>query len=269
MTTPKILIGIPTLNGPERLARCLESIRRHTPLEAYNAQVLVSDDFSYRNNLEENRKVCHNFGVELVCPAQVRIGVAQQWNCLTRHTEAPVVILMNDDVEVVPDWLEALAFSILQNPHAGMIGLKAYQGVTSRNFTPPPVQSYNEAIMERGLGMISATGFLFAFERRKWEAIGGFDPHFFAFYEELDFSIRLLKEGGWWPYMLSYPVVIHQGGATTSDVRNLDSQKVLLESREKFKVKHGSIQAVRDHMGTLPAPPKSVQWNTMLKTWVD
>lgn len=266
---PEILIGIPTLNGPDRLARCLESIRRHTPLEAYGAQVLVSDDFSYRDNLEENRKVCQNFDVELACPAQVRIGVAQQWNCLSRHTKAPIVILMNDDVEVVPDWLEALVFSIRRNPQAGMVGLKAYQGVTSKNFTPPPIQSYNEAVMEHGEGMISATGFLFGFERKKWETVGGFDPHFFAFYEELDFSIRLVKEGGWRPYMLSYPVVIHQGGATTSDIRNLDSQKVLSESRGKFKAKHGSIQAVRDLFAKLPPASNTVQWNTMLKTWVD
>ena len=266
MTEPEILIGIPTLNGPDRLARCLESIRRHTPLEAYKAQVLVSDDFSYRENLEENRKVCQNFGAELACPAQVRIGVAQQWNCLTRHTKAPIVILLNDDVEVVPDWLEALVFSICRNPAAGMVGLKAYQGVTSENFTPPPVQSYNEAVMERGVGMISATGFLFGFERRKWDEVGGFDPHFFAFYEEIDFGIRL-HEMNWPSFMLSYPIVIHQGGATTSDIRNLDSQKVLLESREKFKAKHGSIQEVRRKLSEPTWKP--VQWNTMLKTWVD
>lgn len=267
--TPEVLIGIPTLNGPERLARCLESIRRHTPLEAYRAKVLVGDDFSYRDNLEENRKICRNFGVELACPAQARIGVAQQWNCLTRHTEAPIVILANDDVEVVPDWLEALVFSIKNNPGAGMIGLKAYQGVTTRNFTPPPVQSYNEAVMERGFGMISATGFLFGFERHKWEAIGGFDPEFFAFYEELDFSTRLLKEGGWFPYMLSYPIVIHQGGATTSDIKNLDAAKVFAESRARFNVKHGSLEQVRSLLRCLDVPSRAIQWNTMLKTWKD
>jgi len=265
---PEILIGIPTLNGPERLGRCLESIRRHTPLEAYQAQVLVSDDYSFKENLEENRKICQNFKVELACPAQVRIGVAQQWNCLTRHTEAPIVILMNDDVEVVEDWLEVLVFSIRNNLHAGMIGLKAYQGVTSKNFTPPPIQSYNEAVMEHGLGMISATGFLFGFERRKWEEVGGFDPHFFAFYEELDFSIELIKRN-WLPYMLSYPIVIHQGGATTSDVRNLQAQAVMAESRALFKSKHGSIEQVRRTLLAGQAWPKTVHWNTMLKTWVD
>ena len=41
-----------------------------------------------------------------------RLGVARGWNDLTRHTNAPIIILMNDDVEVVPDWYEALVFSL-------------------------------------------------------------------------------------------------------------------------------------------------------------
>ena len=73
--------------------------------------------------------------------------------------------------------------------------------------------------------------------------------------------------------MLSYPVVIHQGGASTSDSRNVqDPQAVMAVSRERFNKKFGSIQAVRDAVHALDitrAPQQLVQWNTMLKTWVD
>lgn len=271
--SPKICIGIPTLNGPDRLDRCLASIFKHTPLKEYGAAVLVSDDFSYEKHMTENAKVCANYGADLLL-APARIGVAQQWNRLTLHTKAEIMILMNDDVEVVPDWLEALAFTIRHNPHVGMVGLKAYEGVNSKNFTPPPVQSYNEAVMEHGYGMFSTTGFLFGFERVKFDAIGGFDPNFFAFYEEIDFGFRLRNEG--WPsFMLSYPVVIHQGGATTSDRKNVDAERVLLDSRAKFNAKHGSLSAVRaatvkadlSRLGNLNLP--RIQWNTMLKTWND
>lgn len=264
---PEICIGIPTLNGPERLMRCLEAIRKYTNLEKFKAQVVVSDDFSYEAELAENKKICANFGFDLLL-AKARLGVAQQWGCLTRHTGASFMILMNDDVEVVPDWLDALAFSMRKNPWAGMIGLKAYEGVTSVTFARPPVPSYNEAIFERGYKMIASTGFLFGFPRLAYEAIGGFDPHFFAFYEEVDFGLRLL-EAGWPSYMLSYPIVLHQGGATTSDKRNIQAEKVILESREKFVAKHsGSIEEVRSRLaeGYWPVPK---QWNTMLKTWVD
>lgn len=265
---PEICIGIPTLNGPDRLIRCLSAIEKHTALGAFRARVIVSDDFSYERNLEDNKKICANFGVDLLF-APARIGVAQQWNRLTLHTQAELVVLMNDDVEVVQDWLEALAFSIRENPHVGMIGLKAYQGVNSQNFTPPPIHSYNESVLERGIGMVSTTGFLFGFERKKYDAVGGFDPNFFAFYEEIDFGVRLFS-AGYPSYMLSYPIVIHQGGATTSDPKNIDARKVIDESRVKFKAKHGSIRTLRESMVEPKAGwPRPVQWNTMLKTWVD
>ncbi len=263
---PEVLIGIPTLNGPDRLRRCMKSIRINTP-RAEKFQVLVVDDCSTPENLQRNKDVVHEFGVELLTHGE-RYGVARGWNDLTRHTKALWVILLNDDVEVVPDWYEAIVFSLKNNPHAGMIGLTAYQGVNSSNFTPPPIKSYNESRMQRGVGMFSSTGFLFGFERRKFDEIGGFDDGFFLFYEEIDFGVRLLKRD--WPsYMLSYPVVIHQGGATTSDTRNVsDAQGVMAESRDRFKVKHGSIEVVRRSMKpeTFPEPR---EWNTMLKTWVD
>lgn len=262
----QISIGIPTLNGPDRLRRCLKSIMSHTPLKEYEALVLVSDDGSSRNNLCHNKAVCSEFGVDLLM-TENRLGVAQQWNRLTRHTTAPITILMNDDIEVVPDWLETLVFSLRNNPHAGMISLKAYQGVNTTHFTPPPVPSYNEAVMEQGYGLISAHGFLFGFERHKFDAVNGFDPDFFAFYEEVQFSVKLLEKG-WGPYILSYPIVLHQGGATTTDPENLDAQKTLIESRAKFKAKHGSVQQVREKMKTMQFP-KSIHWNSSLKQLID
>lgn len=263
---PEVLVGIPTLNGPDRLRRCLKSIRINTP-RTEPFKVLVVDDCSTPENLQKNKDVIHEFGIEMIIH-QERFGVARGWNDLARHTKAPLVILMNDDVEVVPDWYEAIVFSIKSNPHAGMIGLTAYQGVNSSNFTPPPIKSYNEAKMLRGVGMISTTGFLFGFERRKFDEVGGFDDGFFLFYEEVDFGVRLLKKG-WPPYMLSYPTIIHQGGATTSDTRNVpDTQGVMAESRARFKSKHGSIKEVRKKID-LQAPFPLVEWNTMLKTWVD
>lgn len=267
---PEVLIGIPTLNGSDRLKRCLRSILVNTP-RTQKWRALVVDDCSTPENLKKNKDVVHEFGVEMIVH-QERLGVARGWNDLTRHTNAPYVILMNDDVEVVPDWYDALVFSLKNNPDAGMIGLTAYQGVNSLNFSPPPVKSYNEAVMQRGEWMFSATGFLFGFRKEMFDAISGFDDQYFLFYEEIDFGVRLLQSG--WPsYMLSYPVVVHQGGASTSDSRNVpDPQGVMAASRERFKKKFGSIQAVRDSVEAIwrhKGPARPIQWNTMLKTWID
>jgi GT2 family glycosyltransferase len=268
MESPEILIGIPTLNGPERLERCLRSIKRWTQLEKHGAQVVISDDFSYEKKLAENKTVCNAYRVPLLMATE-RVGVAEQWNRLVRHTDAPIQILMNDDVEVVEHWLEALVYSIRENPHAGMIGLKAYQGVNSTNFSPPPSVSYAESVMERGSGLLSSCGYLFTFLKEKWLDIGGFDTQFFAFYEEVDFGIRLFRRNS--PsYMLSYPIVIHQGGATTSDPGNIDAQRVINESREKFRSKHPPISVIREQMNEAESRwPVPKCWNTGLLATID
>jgi GT2 family glycosyltransferase len=267
---PEVLIGIPTLNGPDRLRRCLNSIRINTP-RSQPFKVLVVDDCSTEENLQNNKNVVHEFGIEMITH-QERLGVARGWNDLTRHSKAPFVILMNDDVEVVPDWYEALVFTLKHNPDIGMVGLTAYQGVNSATFTPPPAKSYNEAVMQRGDWMFSATGFLFGFRREKFDAVLGFDDQYFLFYEEIDFGVRLLQ-AGWPSYMLSYPVVIHQGGASTSDSRNVqDPQGVMAVSRERFQMKFGGIREVRNAIESIwrhKKPERLIQWNTMLKTWVD
>jgi len=265
---PDVVIGIPTLNGPERLRTCLAAIKRHTPWARERVKVLALDDCSTYDGLEGNKCVAHEYGIDLLMH-DARRGVAAGWNNLTRQTAARIVILMNDDVEVVPDWYEALVFSLRNNEHAGMIGLPAYTGVNGRNFRMPGVPSYNEAKMQHGHKMLSTTGFLFGFRRERFDEIGGFDERFFLFYEEVDFGYRLLQKG--WPsYMLSYPTVIHQGGATTSDRQNVsDPSAYMLESRDKFIQKHGgSIAELRDKLPKGYVYPEVVEWNTMLKTWV-
>lgn len=266
---PNIAIGIPTLNGPDRLERCLRSIKKYTP-KRFDFQVTVSDDFSTEKNITYNKVICNTYGVPLLL-ADNRYGVSEQWNRLVRHNPSQLQILMNDDVEVVEHWLDALAYSIVENPHAGVIGLKAHQGVNSISWTPPPPISYAEAVMERGRGFLSSQGFLFGFMKDKWDAVGGFDTQFFAFYEEVDFGIRLFQQN--WPsYMLSYPIVLHQGGATTSDQSNIDARRVLAESREKFKRKHQAIWELRNQMDEMELHhswPPLRQWNTGLSSLND
>lgn len=267
MENPEVMIGIPTLNGSERLERCLRSIFKYSNLDLYKAEVVVSDDFSNNREFNLNKAVVNAFRVPMLVTDQ-RLGVAEQWNRLVRHTPAPIQIIMNDDVEVVKDWLDALVYTVKNNPLAGMIGLKAYQGVTTQNFTPPPALSYEESRMERGRGLISSCGYLFGFLKEKWESVGGFDTRYYAFYEELTFGYECYKRG--WPsYMLSYPIILHQGGATTSDPANINAHRVLLESRRTFQEKYGSITSVRNEIietDEHSSRPKLDQWNTGLST---
>jgi GT2 family glycosyltransferase len=278
----RVLIGIPTLNGPDRLHRCLNSIIAYTNLSKFDIRVIVADDGSTEENLALNKNMIHvaslHIPVELLY-GHGRTGIAASWNRCVRHANdtSEIVVLINDDIEVVEDWLDVIVFSLLNNPKIGMLGLNTYCGVTSQQylntFQTSPRIDYIEASLLVGNGaLVSSHGPIFAFRREVYDVVGGFDERYFCFYEEVDFGIALRRQG-YIHCMASYPLCFHMGGATNSDVKNLDAQKYLKESREKFFTKwEKTLDELRNEMKIDKESPKSTfikqEWNTQIKNWV-
>lgn len=260
----RILIGIPTLNGPDRLWRALSAIREYTDL-SQEISVVVSDDASSTSNLEHNKHACHVFNVPMLMTDE-RFGIARQWNRLVRHVpDADICVLVNDDVEVVADWLDVLVFTLDKNPDVGMAGLRCETGVTAKSGWRRPHIDYHEARLLDGSGMLlSSGGACFAFRRADWVAVGGFDERYFCFYEELDFGIALLKHGRR-NVIAEYPIIYHMGGATIG--ANTDANSTLLESRAKFTEKHSGVRLddMRREFGERERRPY-VEWNSSWKS---
>jgi len=273
----RVLVGIPTLNNPPCLARCLAAIDEATTFDDYDVKLLVADDCSTSENLETNKHLIHrherlrNAGKLEMLMSQERSGIAKTWNRLVRHQAADVVVLMNDDIEVVPDWLDVLVYSVVQNPYAGMVGLNAYVGVTKDRAVPSHRHEYCEATLHDGGGeLLSSFGPIFAFSREHYDRVQGFDERFFVFYEELDFGVRLALEQGLVNYIASYPLVFHAGGATLSEPKNLDAAAELAWSRELFMSKWGqTLDSLRARIASIHATstmhPR--EWNTQIKVW--
>ncbi|HXB28148.1 MAG TPA: glycosyltransferase [Gemmatimonadaceae bacterium] len=270
----QVTIGIPTLNGPDRLFRCLRSIGQHTSWGSCgDVKVLVVDDGSTEELLKTNKDMVHiasglypQMGLEMLMHNERR-GIARGWNALTRHRGSEVVALMNDDIEVVDDWLDVLVYSVTKNGHAGMVGLNSYVGVTKASVPfPPPRVDYCEGRLLGGgsNGLVSSQGPLFAFRREMFDRVGGFDERYFCFYEEVDFGIAL-RQAGFHHYMADYPRVFHMGGATNSKPENLDAAKHMAESAEKFRQKWGAT--LGDLRAGFGPSPGCDEWNTQIKNW--
>ena len=258
-----ILIGIPTLNCASRLYRCLDAIAECTPFDRYQIKVMVCDDGSTDVELAANKavlfdqeKLLRDASLEMLMH-QARRGISAGWNSLTRFQPADVVVLLNDDIEVVPDWLDVLVYSVTKNPRLGMVSLNQYTGLTKGQHRAAfakmlpheaqPILAYHEAKLMTGQGQLLAShGSIFAFRREVYDLVGGFDERYFCFYEELDFGVSL-REHGFAHAVASYPIVYHMGGATLSEPKNLDAKMQLARSRGLFHEKwQTSIAAMRE-----------------------
>lgn len=301
-----ITIGIPTLNGPDRLDRCLTSIARATAWNRFgDVKVIVHDDASSAESLALNKDVIqrHEFlrdraGLEMIM-SETRGGISHGWNLLTRHRTSEIVVLFNDDIEVERDYLDVLVWNLLHNPHAGMVGLSAYTGLTRRQvedlrlghlynvgvFDPEtavavadrirasydhvafPRNDYRESrLLDGGGALLASCGYAFAFRREDFDAVDGFDEQFFVYYEEVDFGVSMRKKLNRTHYMVDYPTIWHMGGATMS-AEGMNASERLVESRVKFEAKWGkTMNELHEELAHESPPVRN--WNSHYANWV-
>ena len=262
-----ITIGIPTVNGPHRLERCLSHIFKDDSVIRFNAEVIVVDDGSNEEKLKLNIEHCNRFNVQLGFHDNRR-GVPAAWNSLCRFAKNNLIVLLNDDIEVFRYWLDAVNYTLINNPWIGTVGLNTTVG-PKRELPPEP--DYNESRILIGSPnhpLLSCSGSAFAFRRQDWESIGGFDERYFCFYEEIDFCLSLLQLGKR-SVMLSYPLLHHYVGETTTSVLS-DPQAVMNESQKKFEDKwQVPWSKIREkfNLSTMPEIGIRNEWNSVVATW--
>jgi glycosyltransferase involved in cell wall biosynthesis len=114
MPAPDISIVVCTCGRPAQLERLLESISRQRTALLYELIVV--------NNLPESEiRLGAKFdGVPRI--DEPRRGLSFARNAGIRVARAPIIVLVDDDIEVSPGWLEALANPILAGGFDAVIG---------------------------------------------------------------------------------------------------------------------------------------------------
>jgi glycosyltransferase involved in cell wall biosynthesis len=100
-SAPRISVLVCTLNGAERLGRCLDTVRLQSLGEAI--QLIVVDDGSTDNSAE----VAAAYGAKVI-RHPVNRGLAAARNTGIEAAEAPIVATLDDDCEADPKWAERL-----------------------------------------------------------------------------------------------------------------------------------------------------------------
>jgi N-acetylglucosaminyl-diphospho-decaprenol L-rhamnosyltransferase len=152
-------------------------------------------------------------------------GFAEACNRGVAAGTGEVVVLLNNDVDVHPDFLERLLTPLEEDAGVGSVAALMLQpgeqlidsaglaaDVTLAGF--PRLQGLQAWQAEREDPVLAGpAGTAAAYRRTAWEEVGELDEAIFAYMEDFDLALRL-RSAGWRSVLASDAVGVHLGSAT-------------------------------------------------------
>ncbi len=300
-----ITIGIPTVNGPNRINNCLESIYKWNDIPSivnskgtlkhnYKVDVMILDDGSNRANVESMVFLSKFYNIPVLIHKE-NMGISKSWNDLANQGNSSIVVLLNDDILVSENWLTSMCYFLENNDNAGGVGWNFYfitemdipailESEKSLMIDRDPftkelrneVMTIDEAI-EQGLfqftgqpgKVMCAVGSCFALKREVFELIdGGFCEEMLSFSEE-SLMFSQLSALGYPSYMLPEFVLYHEWSATFRTNPHLEASKRMIESRKIYCEKFDVPEEYADNPFEYTDPLIMGKLNKTLIKWID
>lgn len=226
---PQVAIVILNYNGKKYLEKFLPILLQSTyrPITFY-----VADNHSTDNSLEMLRD---KFPIVRIIELPTNEGYARGYNIALRQINADIYVLLNQDVEVAPGWIEPIVRRFISNENVAVVQPKVlahknksyfeYAGAAGgfidrfgyafcrgRIFDTiePDNQQYNNPCE-----IFWASGACMFIRATLYHQLGGLDDNFFAHFEEIDLCWRL-KNAGYSIEFCPDSVVYHVGGSSLS-----------------------------------------------------
>ena len=224
MTTAVVILN---WNGKKMFERFLPSVTAHTQGDA---EVIIADNGSTDDSLDFVR--AQYPGLRII-ELDKNYGFAGGYNRALQQVKADYYVLLNDDVEVTPGWIEPVVAQMQQHPDTAICQPKLlmydqrdtfeYAGGAGGfldKYGYPFCRGRMFTSLEQDNGQYNTPGEIFwasgaaMFVRADvWHQLGGLDDDFFAHMEEIDFCWRAKNAG----YRVEYcpqSTVFHVGGGT-------------------------------------------------------
>lgn len=237
-TPPEVSIIVISYNTREMTLACLESVfaETRTPFE-----LIVVDNASTDGSARAIAKAFppeSHPNLKLIAETENH-GFGRAHEVALRHVTTDWLLLLNPDTVVLDRALDALVAFAGERPDAGIWGGRTLYGDGSLNPTSVFRQMTLWSVICRvlGLNVVFAssdvfnseyfgkwgrdterevdivTGCLLLIHRDLWDRLGGFDPAFLMYGEEVDLCLRAIALGAR-PRMTPKATIIHYGGAS-------------------------------------------------------
>jgi FkbM family methyltransferase len=243
ITYPLVSIIIPTKDAPEYLEKCLESIFRMTTYPNYEV-VLVDNQTTDPKALQIMKK----FPVKHV-PFSAKFNFSRANNVGVKSSEGDYLVFLNNDTEVITaNWLENLLYyaeqpdigavgALLLYPdktvqHAGVVmGFRGTADHVMRGFTYGIDGYAGSLACSREVSAVTAACLMV--KKSDFEAIGGFNEHFFTHYQDVDLCLQLVKQGRRNIYT-PQAVLIHHESKTRKTYYDMVDRMLLLDLHQSY-----------------------------------
>lgn len=221
-----ISVVILNWNGSAMLQRFLPSVIRYSE----EAEIIVADNGSTDHSIDILRE---KFPSVRILPFRENYGFAEGYNRAIQQIETPYVLLLNDDVEVTPHWLQPLLEFMNHHPEVAACQPKILSETQRELFEYAGAcggfidhlgypycrgRIFNHVEKDRGqydqvCPIFWATGAALLVRTDVYRKEGGLDKRFFAHMEEIDFCWRL-RSRNYGIYCIPQSTVYHVGGGT-------------------------------------------------------
>jgi len=223
---PLVSIVIPNWNGAQHLPGCLDSLERQS--YPYFEVILVDNGSSD----ESLALLARHYAHVRVIPLTENRGFAPACNIGMRAARGKILVLLNNDTEADPGWLEAVISTFARHPEAGAVASKMLlfdrrdHFHTSGDLYRLDGTPANRGVWQQDTGQFDAEGPVFsanggsaAYRRSMLDEIGLLDEAFFFSCEDVDLGWRAQLSG--WPCIYApNAIVYHKLSATGGGVTN-------------------------------------------------
>jgi N-acetylglucosaminyl-diphospho-decaprenol L-rhamnosyltransferase len=199
-----------------------DSCLRHLAAQTVEHRVILVDNGSTDHTRERVEAEWPNVHVEHFTENR---GFAEACNHGVAAGSAEIVVLLNNDVDCHPDFLEHLVAPLETDARVGSVASLMLQpgerlidsagltaDVTLGGFPRLQGQDAERAGSKRPV-LAGPAGTAAAYRRSAWEEVGGLEEAIFAYMEDFDLALRL-RSAGWGAALAPDAVGVHLGSAT-------------------------------------------------------
>lgn len=240
---PQVSIVIPVYNQFDFTYHCVESILKNSGSITY--EIIIANDCSTDLTTQIESILP---GVKCITNEQ-NLRFLRNCNNAAKYAQGKYILFLNNDTQVMENWLEPLVTLIESADDIGMVGSKLiypdgrlqeaggilWKDGSAWNFGNRQNPNLPEFNYVKQVDYISGAAIMIG--RSLWEEIGGFDELFApAYCEDSDLAFTVRKMG----YRVMYQpksVVVHFEGVSNGTDTSTGQKKYQIENSVKFREK--------------------------------